>query len=227
VLFRSTIPVLADTLVEGTETLQLSLTAVSNAAVGDQPTTIVNILDVEAGQKLLGTPNNDVIKGNSGDDIIKGRGSDDRLVGKDGDDKLAGQGGDDRLKGGNGDDILRGGGGDDRLIGKNDDDLLRGGGGDDLLKGGNGDDKLIGGRGDDKLIGGDGSDIFVLKQGHGTDFIRDFDLTDDQIQLRGSLSFDDLAFSQQGNKALISANGEDLALLKGVQASELTSGVFI
>ncbi|MEM9451903.1 MAG: hypothetical protein AAGA75_25715 [Cyanobacteria bacterium P01_E01_bin.6] len=177
-------------------------------------------------QTISGTPNADVLKGGSGNDTIKAFGDKDKLVGKEGNDIMIGGGGNDRLIGGDGDDTLRGGGGKDRLIGKNDDDILKGGGRDDLLKGGKDDDLLDGGGGSDTLIGGDGEDIFVLQQGKGIDTIRDFDSEVDQIRLKGSLSFNDLTFSQQGQKTIIQVNGEDLAVLQRVQSNQLTSNVF-
>ena len=160
-------------------------------------------------------------------DIFRGRGGNDKLQGVDGNDRLIGGGGDDNLKGSSGDDNLKGGGGRDRLIGQAGDDLLNGGGGNDLLKGSAGSDELIGGRGDDTLVGGAGSDIFVLKQRHGTDFIRDFNIGEDQIRLQGSLSFRDLSFEQQGNRTLINARGETLAELKGVQVNQLDRTSFV
>ena len=233
-----TIPVLEDALEEGTETLELELTAISNADLGTQDTATVSIIDnfvppvdppvaPPAGLNIVGTRNNDNLSGAGADDVIRGRGGNDKLKGLAGDDRLIGGGGNDRLVGGSGNDNLRGGGGNDRLIGKAGDDLLKGGGGDDRLKGGGGNDELIGGRGDDTLIGGGGNDIFVLKNRQGTDFIRDFNIGEDVIRLQGSLSFRDLSFQQQGNNTLIEAGNESLATLRGVEADQLSRASFV
>lgn len=224
-----TIPVLEDVLFEGTETLELSLSSTSNASIGMQNSTTVSIIDTIApnvGLNLVGTPNNDVLAGAGGDDIIRGLAGNDRIKGFGGSDRLIGGGGNDRLVGGDDDDILRGGGGRDRLIGNAGNDTLIGNGGNDVLKGGTGEDILRGARGDDKLIGGAGDDIFVLKKGQGTDFIRDFKSGEDRIQLQGSLGFGDLSFQKQGNKTLILADGEELALLRGIQPNQLSQADF-
>ncbi|MEO1521001.1 MAG: Calx-beta domain-containing protein [Cyanobacteria bacterium J06633_2] len=207
-----TIPVLEDFLTEGVETLGLNLSAISNASIGAQNSTVVSIVDtglLSGGVTLTGTPNNDVLSGTNGDDIIRGRGGNDRLKGRGGNDRLVG------------------GGGNDRLIGQGGDDTLKGGGGNDRLKGGSGEDVLQGKRGNDRLIGGADDDIFVLKKGHGTDFIRDFNLGEDRIQLQGSISFNDLSFQQKGNRTLILADGQELALLRGIQSDQLDQSHFI
>lgn len=236
------IPVLDDALDEGTETLELNLTATETAEIGTQNSATVNIVeDVD----LRGTGNDDNLRGEGGNDIIRGRGGDDTLRGLSGDDRLIGGGGNDRLRGGSGNDNLRGNGGndrliggsgndtlngnggDDRLVGQSGDDLLNGGGGNDLLRGGAGSDELIGGRGNDTLIGGSDSDIFVLRNRQGTDLIRDFNIGEDFIQLQESLSFRDLSFQQQGRDTVIEADGESLATLRGVQAGQLDRASFV
>ena len=67
--------------------------------------------------KILGSRQNDMLRGFDGDDVLRGGKGRDRLKGDDGDDRLLGGGGRDRLQGGAGDDVLRGGPGADRLQG--------------------------------------------------------------------------------------------------------------
>ncbi|MEM9219797.1 MAG: endonuclease/exonuclease/phosphatase family protein [Cyanobacteria bacterium P01_F01_bin.150] len=179
------------------------------------------------GLRIQGSSRNDRLKGGAGNDIMRGRAGNDRLRGLAGSDRLIGGGGGDRLIGGSGNDTLKGNGGNDRLIGQVGDDLLNGGGGNDRLKGGAGSDELIGGRGADTLMGGADSDIFVLKKGHGNDFIRDFNIEEDRIRLQGSLSFRNLSFEQQGNRTLINARGETLAELRGVQVNQIDQTSFV
>lgn len=156
---------------------------------------------------------NNTIQGlNSSDDVINGQGGNDRIFGL---------GGDDILRGGSGNDTLDGGSGDDRLVGDD---------GDDLLFGGAGADTLIGGAGNDILTGGSGADLFVIAFEEGFDTMRDFSLGQgDQIGLTGGLAFDQLSFTAGSvfNSILISANGQDVALVLGISSSTLSSDNFI
>ncbi|MEM9219798.1 MAG: S8 family serine peptidase [Cyanobacteria bacterium P01_F01_bin.150] len=246
------VPVIDDAIAEGTETLDLSLTATRNAELNTQSSATITIIDNDdideeapieldppdpapiapadpapIDLNLRGSADDDTLRGDDGDDVIRGRGGNDKLRGFDGSDRLIGGQGDDTLRGGNGNDTLNGNGGSDRLIGQAGDDLLNGGGGNDRLKGGAGSDELLGGRGNDTLVGGADSDIFVLKKNHGTDLIRDFNIGEDLIRLQGSLSFDDLSFVQQGNRTLIDARGETLAELRSVQVTQLNQTSFV
>ena len=83
---------------------------------------------------IIGTSQNDKLKGTSRADVI------------------AGQDGNDTIKG------LRG---NDRICGGNGKDKLKGGSGNDKLQGGKGKDTLIGGPGADKLKGGPGRDTQI------------------------------------------------------------------
>jgi 6-phosphogluconolactonase (cycloisomerase 2 family) len=80
---------------------------------------------------IIGTPQNDKLKGTRRGDVI---------AGQDGSDKIKGLAGNDRICGGNGKDTLKGGGGNDVLQGGKGKDILRGGPGRDRLKGGPGRD---------------------------------------------------------------------------------------
>lgn len=132
----------------------------------------------------------------------------------------------DTLIGGPGGDVIRGLRGNDRLFGEEGDDYLLGGAGNDRLFGGDGDDTLDGGRGNDVAVGGAGQDVFVLSRGPGRLTIRDF-TADDRLQLRGSLSFDDLTIERQGRNTIISAGNDQLARLIRVNPNLITSEVFV
>lgn len=125
--------------------------------------------------------------------------------------------------GGTGRDTLTGSVGRDTLSGGNAEDILNGGAGGDTLRGDNGNDTLIGGTGSDTVTGGNGNDVFVLAVGAGTDTITDFKTGTDFIGLSGGLSFAQL--SRSGNT--ISANGEVLATLTGINTANLTQSSFI
>lgn len=88
-------------------------------------------------------------------------------------------------------DTIRGRDGDDILVGRGDDDRLRGGDGDDFLSGRDGDDNMRGGDGNDVYNGGDGEDTFLIDfSDRGDDFIQDFTVTEDRLELRNFSSTD-------------------------------------
>jgi Ca2+-binding RTX toxin-like protein len=133
--------------------------AQNDARCGNVPATIV------------GTADDDYLRGTSGRDVIVGLGGDDRILAR---------GGSDLVCAGAGDDLVRGGPGRDFLYGSGGADELRGNAGRDWVNGGSGDDREIGGAdgdlfgtvycpnafhcfvptlsGADKLVGGRGTD---------------------------------------------------------------------
>jgi hypothetical protein len=113
-----------------------------------------------AGQKatLVGSKRDDKLVGTPDADVIVGLGGNDRINGGGGDDVICAKGGDDRVNGGGGADTVRSGGGGDRTGGGGGADNLRGGGRPDRLSGGGGADTLTGGGGLDHLDGGPGKD---------------------------------------------------------------------
>ena len=119
-----------------------------------------------AGEVIIGTPGDDIIKGGTGSDTICGMGGDDIIEG-------GGGSGWDQLYGGSGDDHIYtqsqtgwicclswayGESGSDVLVGGIGGDFLGGGSGRDELDGGAGDDTLWGGPGSDRIFGGPGKD---------------------------------------------------------------------
>lgn len=147
----------------------------------------------------------------SGEDVIYGNNANDTIYGLDGADTIYG---------GNSDDMLFGGESVDSLFGEKGNDQLYGEQGEDYLDGGRGNDVLRGGLDNDTLLGGRGVDVFVLALGEGVDTILDYGRGEDLIGLV-DLTFDDLSIEQSGEDATISANGEVLAVLTGVDALTL------
>lgn len=151
--------------------------------------------------------------------IIEGGNGKDLLVGNDGKDKIYGE---------NGDDILIGLGGNDMLFGGRGDDYLDGGEGRDMLDGGRGDDILDGGAGADTLTGGRGDDLFVLdaEGGEGNaDTITDFAAKssgDDSILINNA-GGKDIAFTQDGDDVLISADGVLVATVLDANADMVSA----
>ena len=127
------LPVKADGITEGAETLTLTAQGKSASVVINDTSTAANtvqVYDTDLSGNLLtngakrysGTSFNDTINGTAGGDLI---------YGNDGDDKLYGLAGNDLLRGGNGNDYLSGGDGDDNLFGSSGDDQIYGGKGSD------------------------------------------------------------------------------------------------
>jgi len=110
------------------------------------------------GCTIIGTEDDDVLRGTvrddwicalGGNDVVRGLGDDDRIEGGDGDDVLYGDAGNDRVDGGRGADQLFGDAGNDTIEGGPGADLLNGGDGNDWLyaKGDSTKDSVLGGGG--------------------------------------------------------------------------------
>lgn len=210
------VAIVSDSLVESDETAIFALTNASGgASLGTPSQTTLTIIDDD--KVFTGTDGSDTLRGGVGDDRLLGKGGDDRLVGNQGNDRLNGGSDDDRLIGNQGNDRLNGGSGDDRLVGNL---------GNDYLNGGSGDDYLDGGVGTDTLIGGAGSDTFALRRNTGSDLIRGFQIDEDSLDLRGDLRFGLLTITESGNRAVIRVGGDQLAVLRGVEADQLTAAQF-
>lgn len=93
--------------------------------------------------------------------------------------------GSDTIDGFNFDDIIHAKGGGDTIYANGGNDTLRGEDGDDVMFGGDGDDIIVGGPGDDFMLGEAGADIFVFNDNDGEDWIDDFEVGVDKIDLRG------------------------------------------
>jgi Ca2+-binding RTX toxin-like protein len=210
--------------------------------------------------QISGDSGDDTISGGDGNDSLAGDGGGDSLLGGNGTDSLAGGDNNDILLGGTGGDILKGGNNQDRLVGESGNDRLVGGTDNDSLEGGVGNDTLWGAdpnnRGvqlaeQDTLAGGEGTDLFILgdknqvyyddrnAQTEGsTDYglIRDFDSTQDKIQLKGDRSLYSLAFFKDAQGKTLAnifygqpgATPERVGILQNVSPSlALTNSAFI
>jgi Ca2+-binding RTX toxin-like protein len=132
---------------------------------------------------IVGTTENDTLRGTDLSDEIRGLEGNDFILGRDGDDTINGGSGNDNMQGGGNNDRISGNSGDDTLFGGDGADSLRGdgseneffqgndeifaGAGDDTLEGGRDSNKLFGEEGNDRLIGGGGND--TLEGGSGND----------------------------------------------------------
>lgn len=189
-----------------------------------------------SGLIMNGMAGDDMIVGNFGSDTLIGGTGHDTLLGDEGSDRLKGGAGDDALLGDYGNDVLFGGAGSDelsgdegrdRLFGGGGQDALYGGGSIDVLKGGGGRDLLVGGDSNDRLFGGAGADTFVFNAFDGRDKIKDFEIGFDTISLQDTAasSFDDLAFRQRGDNAIVNY-GDGRIVLVDTDVDELTATDF-
>jgi Ca2+-binding RTX toxin-like protein len=108
---------------------------------------------------IVGTGQDDNIKGRGGRDVIVGLGGHDRINGRGGDDLICGGGGRDLIRGKGGDDEASGGGKRDVVFGQSGNDRLIGGGGADAIFGLPGNDQIKAGAGGDFMVSGAGDDL--------------------------------------------------------------------
>lgn len=162
--------------------------------------------------------------GTPGDDFYQ-FGSDFNLV--------FGLAGDDTFYSASGDDSVYGGYGIDTLSGGDGNDILVGGYGDDLIFDGDGNDLIIGGYGNDGYGGGNGNDYYLLREGHGTDFIDGFGDGQDVFLLAGDLVFEQLTITQtilsdySVFDITITSTGEVLVSLATSADAQITEADFI
>ncbi|GCL43887.1 lectin-like protein [Dolichospermum planctonicum] len=175
----------ASTGIATTTSLNVNL-ATNNLIINGLPAPINSItLNVQNFLNVVGTTQNDTIKGNNLANELVGNTGNDTIQGNDGNDILDGGDGNDQLFGGLGNDILQGDNGNDFLNGDLGNDTLRGLAGDDILDGGVGNDSLLGGVGNDILFGDFGDDILNAEAGN------------------------DLVFGDDGNDRLYGGDGSD------------------
>lgn len=149
---------------------------------------------------LYGWEGADTINGGAGDDFIGGDQDGDILSGGTGNDTIYGGAGNDLISDSAGGNFLVGEDGNDTITGANDPaNYLYGGAGNDSLTGGNSGDYIDGGSNADTILGGLAADYIVTGAGADiikyssltestfsvTDYIVDFDQTQDKFDLSG------------------------------------------
>ncbi|WP_172332541.1 calcium-binding protein [Mangrovicoccus sp. HB161399] len=222
--------------------------AVSDSAVllGAASLTLVSGDD----DTLRGGEGDDAIHGNAGDDDVNGGEGSDSLWGDAGDDRISAASGDDLVFGGTGNDSLRGEAGDDTMSGGDGADYMDGGAGNDVLAGNDGIDKIVGGTGSDVVEGGAGNDqlwggnwaadgtadTFVFSSGDGKDFVHDFEVGLDVIDLTAYLTdlesvlavCSDLGWATAIDTAALDGGvSGDRIILKSVALADLGQDSFI
>jgi len=177
----------------------------------------------------LGTEGNDILNGTFGDDALYGRGGNDTIIGSEGVNTLLGEDGNDLIYGGSQTDYINGGNGNDKIYTPGGNNTIYGGAGNDLIYSGSGDDLILGGAGNDRIVLAGGNDIVVMQINKGVDRIDNFQVGQTTLGLSNGLAFENLTIAQTGNDTLIkfANSGENLARLKGVQASSIGSSSFV
>lgn len=133
----------------------------------------------------------------------------------------------DNITGGIGNDQLIGNEGNDVLVGEDGNDQLLGGLGNDKLLGGNGRDWMDGDAGSDKFFCGKGKDTVVLeKELFDKDVIQEFQNGQDKLAIAKNIKFGKLSIEQSGNNTVINLRNDLLAVLKGVEAEQITRADF-
>ncbi|MBL8561978.1 MAG: hypothetical protein JNN06_06830 [Gemmobacter sp.] len=122
----------------------------------------------------------------------------------------------------------RGSTGDDTLTGGAQGDLLWGHGGNDRLSGGDGADVLVDGAGSDDLRGGDGADVFVLSRDGAADIIRDFDPSEDRLDLSawGRIYSVEVLPMAERRGAVVIRWGEEVLTVYSADGRDFSSDVF-
>jgi len=175
---------------------------------------LIDLVHMAETMRAVITGSEDGEKATGGDDVLLATG-DSVLFGGEGDDTLVSTGvGNNRLYGAEGDDVLFGGS-------------------DDTLLGGVGDDALYAiGAGGTTMVGGTGADQFWIANGElpqTTNIVIDFEAGIDVIGLTGVSgvsSVNDLTFTQGEMGAVISAMGQDIAVLNDVHILDIGSNSF-
>lgn len=124
---------------------------------------------------------------------------------------------------------MYGNGGDDWIWGEGGADTVSGGAGEDVIAGGSGADRMIGGTGNDHIWGGTGPDTFVVDDNWGDDWIWDFEVASDVIDMTAVNSLDnliDLVFTDTDDGVVISFGGDSILLI-GVEQASLSDSNFL
>ncbi|MEY8140876.1 S8 family serine peptidase [Falsihalocynthiibacter sp. CO-5D18] len=206
---------------------------------------------VNGNDSLLGRGGNDTLIGGNGNDYLDGGTGSDRLYGGLGIDRAnyinaasglrvdlqitwsnTGEAAGDtyfsieNIGGSNHNDLLIGDAGANLLLGRNGSDTLYGREGVDRLYGQYGQDRLAGGTGNDFLNGGVGADTFVFGTGSGSDFVDDFVVNVDRIEIcSGANNYSDLTFTTAGADTIISFSNVAIRL-DDVLPGQLDEGDF-
>jgi hypothetical protein len=97
----------------------------------------------------------------------------------------------------------------------------------DLISGLAGNDRLVGNGSNDLIESGKVSYGFVLQPIGGCKIIQDFQYSQNQLGLSPSLQVESLGISQVGKNTLLVGEGQAIALLKGINSSQINATGFV
>jgi Ca2+-binding RTX toxin-like protein len=172
-------------------------------------------------ENLIATGSAETVRGDAGNNILQGKGGADTLYGGSGNDTLYAHNNE-----------------GSETSDESTNDNLYGEAGDDVLSASDGDNILDGGTGADTIYSGSGVDTIVIRAGDGSstlasaDVITDFEDGADLFGTVIGLVFADLSVEQgtgsNSNDTLVSitATGEYLAIVEGINATALTEADF-
>jgi len=124
--------------------------------------------------------------------------------------------------------LIRGGTGNDTLTGGAGDDTIFGHGHNDNLYGMDGDDRLIDGRGSDHMWGGAGADVFEFVCEEKNDYIMDFEIGVDRIDLSDYpllYHYSSIGFTATADGAILQI-GTDYIYITSMDNTALTEAMF-
>jgi len=130
-------------------------------------------------------------------------------------------------------DLIHANSGNDIIYGYSGNDTIYGEAGNDTIFGDEGDDIIIGGAGNDFLTGGSGSDTFVFGATDGQDWINDFEVGTDRIDVSGITGLADFAAIIATAREWVSgstwiyADPENYVRLQGVSIASLQESDFL
>ncbi|AHJ27048.1 metallophosphoesterase [Nodularia spumigena CS-584] len=203
---------------EGDDTIMVA--SASHASGGDGDDTLMLGAQGAAGGSVL-----DGGKGNDTLLVIEAAESNILLGAADNDNLQVAEGSGQMLFGGSSNDVLRSSAdGNNRLYGGSGDDTLYSTVGDRLF-GGDGDDSLYAGQGGNNLLwGGAGADNFWLVDAgsipDAVNVVKDFEVGIDRIGM-GGITANQVSLLSQNGDTLIQIGGTDIALLEGVNQTQL------
>jgi Ca2+-binding RTX toxin-like protein len=193
----STADVIVESVNEGTDLVQASVTFTLGANVDDLALTGSGVVN--------GT-------GNSLSNALVGNAAANVLSGLDGNDLSWGAAGNDSLSGGNGNDVMQAGDGNDAVTDVAGNNFLDGGLGIDTLTGAAGREFYVGGKGDDTISAGSGADVFAFNKGDGKDTVNVSTGSDDTLSLGGGIRYTDLGMRKLGNDLVLDAGADQVTL---------------
>jgi Ca2+-binding RTX toxin-like protein len=171
---------------------------------------------------FAGDGNNTIFSGGGNDRVTSGSGQDIIHTGA-GNDFISSGGGNDVIFAGGGNDTIDAGEGNDRIIAGAGNDIIFAGNGNDWIISGGGDDIINAGLGKDKVYAGAGKDTFVLNAGEGEVSIFGYQSID-QFSLGSGLTKESITVKIQGRNTLLSSGSDVLAILEGVQTTQVNFG---